>query len=422
MHWEYSLGSMPRREVLHARGDVHRPAKDYAQVMEANRRRRPLVGLVVVSAVIQLVGTRFAAARQPEAHMLDWLAIALLLAGPALLLLHRRAPEVMLGGAVAVTAAYFWLGYPWGPAPLTLALALVLATAARRRVFSWSVAGALIAALLVWAAANGGALDMARATAVSGWLGILVLFGEAVRLRLDRIAERRAKAKEAAARAEDEYRLNLARDIHDVVAHSLSMINVRASVALHLAERDPAQLRPALEAIKSASKDSLDQVRELLGVLRRDAPLQPGLSLAGLPQLLEDAKGSGLVSELTYDADPRLLRERLGPAGETVVYRVVQEAATNAIRHAEAARLEVRLAVETGPGVGQTLVVSVQDDGHGPQGAPEGNGLRGMRERVATLGGALEFVELYPGSCVKARIPLAPAMDLPPGPKAGETT
>lgn len=376
--------------------------------------------LALAAAAMQLVGTHFAASRQPLARPLDWFGVVLLLAGPALLLLHRRAPEAMLGGVLAVTAGYLALGYPWGPVPLSMGLAIILTTAARRRAYAWSVAGALVAALFIWAAVHGGGADFVRAAAVSGWLVILVFFGEGLRLRRERAAERRAKAQEAKKRAEDEYRLALARDIHDVVAHSLSMINVRASVALHLAERDPAQLKPALEAIKSGSKDALEQVRELLGVLRRDAPLQPGLTLDGLSRLLEDARGAGLAAELTFDGGPGLVRDRLGPAGEAVVYKVVQEAVVNVVRHAGASRVAVRLELQAVPGeprpavpgpgqaagAGQQLRVSIRDDGRGVRGAPEGNGRRGMRERLAAVGGTVDITDGHPGTLVTVVVPL----------------
>ncbi|WP_104091275.1 sensor histidine kinase [Arthrobacter sp. GMC3] len=377
--------------------------------MRTVRRGPPLGVLAVTVALIQVFGTHVAAVRQPGAHQLDALAYALLLAGPALLLLRRRAPELMLTGVLAVTGAYFLLGYPWGPAPLSLALAIILATAARRRIFSWSVTATVVVAVVAWAVLLGGDLALLRAVAVSAWLVILVLIGEGLRARLDRQQQRRAREREAKARAEDEYRLTLARDIHDVVAHSLSMINVRASVALHLADRDPDQLKPALEAIKSASKDSLDQVRELLGVLRRDAPLQPALTLSRLPQLVEDARGAGLSASLAYDVDPEALRESLGPAGEAVIYRMVQEAVTNVLRHAGATRVWLRVGVVPTaalPGAGQLLEVTVEDDGHGLQGAAEGNGLRGMRERVTAVGGNVTLTGLHPGTRVSVQIPL----------------
>lgn len=403
-----------------------RAGAGYARVMNA-ARGGPHLGLVVTAiAAIQVVGTHFAANRQPGARPLDWLGYALLLAGPLLLLLWRRAPELMLVCVVAVTGTYFLLRYPLGPAPMAMAVAIVLVTAAGRRAFSWTVSAAVVAVLLLTAVLRGGDLALVRAVAVSAWLVIMVLVGESVRARIERAQENRARRRAAQARAEDEYRLTLARDIHDVVAHSLSMINVRASVALHLADRDPGQLKPALEAIKEASKDSLDQVRELLGVLRRDAPLQPGLTLARLPQLVEDAKGAGLGAALEYDVEPGLLRERLGPAGEAVVYRMAQEAVTNVIRHADAGRVVLRLALGS-VGRGPGLLVSVEDNGHGMRGAAEGNGLRGMRERLAAVGGSLTIVGLHPGTRVLAVIPLgaapgaAPAASPPAASPPGET-
>ncbi|MGA7205114.1 MAG: sensor histidine kinase [Specibacter sp.] len=390
--------------------------------MRGARRGPPIGVLVVAVAFIQLVGTHVAATRQPFTHRLDVAAYLLLLAGPALLLLRRRAPELMLAAVLAVTDAYFLLRYPWGPAPLSLALAIILATAAGRRVFSWSVTAGVVVAVLAWALLRGGDLALLRAVAVSAWLVILVLLGEGFRARLEKQQQRRARAREAKARAEDEYRLALARDIHDVVAHSLSMINVRASVALHLADRDPSQLKPALEAIKGASKDSLDQVRELLGVLRRDAPLQPGPTLAAGDALVEGARQGGLAATLVYDGERRLMSERLGSVGEAAVYRVVQEGVTNAVRHAGATTLHVRMALEPGPGAAGTLRVTVSDDGAGLRGAPAGNGLRGMHERVAALGGTLTVADTHPGVRVEVAIPLpelpAPNAGLEPGERA----
>ncbi len=370
--------------------------------------------VAVVAAVIQVAGTHFAQTRQPGAHLLDLPGVALLLAGPALLLLHRKAPEAMLAGVVAVTGLYFGLGYPWGPAPLSVALAIIVATAARRRPFAWTVTAAVVVGIFIWGALAGGDLGLVRAAAASAWLIIMVLLGEALRARREWAAARRAEAAAARQRAEDEYRLALARDIHDVVAHSLSMINVRASVALHLADRDPQQLVPALEAIKTASKESLTQVRDLLGVLRQDAPLRPGLSLDAVPGLVADARNAGLAVSLAYDGDARLMRERLGPERETVVYRVVQEALTNAVRHAGARHVRVTIGPVAGDArPGPMLAVSVDDDGHGRGGAAEGNGLRGMRERLAGVGGGVEFVELRPGLGVRATLPLDPAPATP---------
>ncbi|WP_217496244.1 sensor histidine kinase [Arthrobacter sp. 24S4-2] len=226
------------------------------------------------------------------------------------------------------------------------------------------------------------------------------------------MTERRRQRESREQAARDEYRLALARDIHDVVAHSLSLINVRASVALHLGDRDPDQFRPALEAIKAASKESLDEVRQLLGVLRDDAPLRPaaGPGLGKLPELAENARRTGLDVTLDVRLGPGAggpLSEPAGAALEEAAYRIVQEALTNVVRHAGAARAAVVLEVpDDGPDAGR-LTVTVDDDGRGASGAPEGNGLTGMRERVAALGGTVRFLPLDPGWRVQAVFPPA---------------
>jgi signal transduction histidine kinase len=367
----------------------------------------PSAFVVIAVAVVQVVGTVFAAVRQPTMRPLDALAFVLLLAGPAALSLRRRSPALMLPAAAAATLVYLVAGYPWGPVLLSLALAIVFTAAAGLRWQAWTVAGAGAATLAAYAVASGDEGALIRAAAGTSWLVILVLLGEGARLRSERVAERRRQRESREQAARDEYRLALARDIHDVVAHSLSLINVRASVALHLGGRDPDQYRPALEAIKAASKESLDEVRQLLGVLRDDAPLRPasGPGLRKLPELAENARRTGLDVEL----DVRLHAGTGGPTAaalEEAAYRIVQEALTNVVRHSGAGHAAVVLEIPAdGPDAGH-LTVTVDDDGSGAGGAPEGNGLRGMRERVAALGGTVRFLSLDPGWRVQAVFPL----------------
>ncbi len=366
----------------------------------------PTAFVVIAVAVVQVVGTVFAAGRQPGHRPLDLVAFGLLLAGPAALSLRRRAPGVMLPVAAAATITYLLAGYPWGPAPLSLALAIVFSAAEGRRWQTWIVVGACAAVLLGVVAAGGDEGALVRAVAGVSWLVILVLLGEGARLRGERVAERRRQQESREQAARDEYRLTLARDIHDVVAHSLSMINVRASVALHLGDRDPEQFRSALEAIKSASKESLDEVRQLLGVLRDDAPLRPAAApgLGKLPELMDHARRAGI--EVRFD-------ERIGQpvpgAVQETAYRIVQEALTNVVRHAAARHAAVVLeAPAAGPETGR-LTVTVDDDGRGAAGAAEGNGVTGMRERAAALGGSVQFLPLEPGWRVRAVLPLTGA-------------
>lgn len=357
--------------------------------MQRRFRGPPTAVIVLVAAAIQVMGTLFASARQADHRPLDLLAFVLLLLGPAALSLRRRSPLAMLPVAAVATAAYLALGYPWGPVVLSFALALILTAAAGKRALAWTVAGIAAVVLGVGSVGSGDETALIRAFAGISWLAILVLLGEGLRLRGERVAERHRQREAAEQAAQDEYRLALARDIHDVVAHSLSLINVRASVALHLGEKDPAQFRPALETIKAASKESLAEVRQLLGVLREDAPLRPPLlpSLARVPELVDNARRAGPDVRLTVD--PSL--QAIPVPVEEAAYRIVQEALTNVVRHSGARTAAVVIHGSEGE-----LTVTIDDDGAGAAGVPEGNGIKGMRERVAALGGRLELGE--PGS------------------------
>lgn len=343
-------------------------------------RRPPLAILSVVVAFIQLVGTFFAAHR--FGVTLSGPAVLLLLAGPALLLLRRRFPGPMVAGIGAVTALYFLAGHPWGPFPLAFAVALVIAVAAGKRWWAW---GSAIAAGTLFALGPG-----QRATPLSWafaavWLIVLLLAGELARMGSERRAEARRVHSERVRHSRVEERLVLARDIHDVVAHSLSMINVQASVALHLARRDPdpARLIEALQVIKDGSGEALNEVRGVLDELRQDAPRVPSQRLEQLGELVVRVRTAGLEIDARIPELP--LPGWLDERDENTLYRAAQEALTNVVRHAEATRVSLSLVLD---GAGAELVVL--DDGIGTGAEPEGNGLRGMRERVAARGGRLE--------------------------------
>ncbi|WAH98775.1 sensor histidine kinase [Arthrobacter sp. MMS18-M83] len=364
----------------------------------------PTSFIVIAVALIQVLGTVFSAGHQAALRPLDPLAFILLLAGPAALAFRSSRPVVMLPVTLAATFSYVLLGYAWGPIVLSLALSIILTAAAGLRWQAWLGAGICAVAVVLFSVLTGGETGLVRASAGIAWVAILVLIGEGFRRRGERMAEYRRR-REAAKQAErDEYRLTLARDIHDVVAHSLSMINVQASVALHLGTNDPEKLRPALEAIKAASKESLAEVRQLLGVLRDDAPLSPAAapSLARIPELVEDARRGGLEVRFENSVDPeRVDPERVATAQQETAYRIVQEALSNVRRHSGAASAVVLLEL-----AGNALKVRVDDDGAGMRGAAAGNGLTGMHERVQALGGTLGLTPLEPGLRVEAMLPL----------------
>ncbi|WP_138443242.1 sensor histidine kinase [Sinomonas susongensis] len=359
------------------------------------RRRRLLwsarVAGAVLLALIQLVGTHVVAVHQPGSRPLDVVGVVLLVAGPALLLTLGRSPGPVAAAVAALAIAYFALGYPWGPVLVSPALAFVFATAAGARWWTWGSGAAVIIGAAGWGLPAG---DWLRPAAVAAWTAVVILVGEGLRVRRERFAARRREWEAQRREARDQERLDLARDIHDVVAHSLSLINVRASIALHLADRRPEELRPALEAVKQASHEALGEVRELLGVLRQDVPVTPGEPFERLPGLVEDARGMGL--EVTLDAE---LGGPPSPAVQRVAYRVVQEALTNAVRHSGARHADVRIARSEG-----NVVVEVHDDGSGLRGAEPGSGLRGMRERVEAAGGTLTLTDAG-GLLIRAALP-----------------
>jgi signal transduction histidine kinase len=180
-----------------------------------------------------------------------------------------------------------------------------------------------------------------------------------------------------------EERLRIARELHDIVAHSMGLIAVKAGIGNHVAEARPAEAREALRVIEATSRSSLTEMRHLLGVLRSevDSPaLAPAPDPAGIPALVERARTAGVTVSLILDGTDDLA-EGLGLS----VYRIVQEALTNVVRHAAPTRCAITVAVAE-----ETVRVEVTNDGPRVARGPGGHGLIGMRERVAVYGGTFE--------------------------------
>ena len=373
----------------------------YSRIM--TNRRPPLAILSAVVALVQVVGTFFAAHRFGAA--LSWPAVLLLLSGPALLLLRRRAPGPMVAGIGAVTMLYVLAGFPWGPFPLSLAVGLIVAVIAGKRWWAWGT-GAGVGLAIFTAAAQQDRITTASFAVI--WLIIVLLVGELGHAATARRNEFRRVAMERAQHRRDEERLVLARDIHDVVAHSLAMINVQASVALHLSKKGGTSqtLVGALENIKAGSKESLDEVREVLSVLRQDAPRVPSQRLEQLAELVKRVRGANLEIDFRPPVlpPPDWVDERT----ENTIYRVAQEALTNIVRHAKAHTVGVVVEFSE-----LEAHVCIQDDGIGFGASDEGNGLAGMRERIDSRGGSLEItsarrpgaLSATPGTKINVRIP-----------------
>jgi signal transduction histidine kinase len=229
-------------------------------------------------------------------------------------------------------------------------------------------------------------LRFGEALAAAVAIAAVLLLGEAVRVQARYLAElARTRAEQARTRAEQERRqaseerLRIARELHDVLGHHLSLISVQAGVGLHLMDERPEQARAALQAIKQASAEALREVRSVLGVLRAEdeqAPRSPAPSLANLDTLAEDAGARTVV-----EGQPRELPAELDRAA----YRIAQEALTNVRRHAgPSAQATITLAYAA-----DGLTLRICDDGAGGVPSDTGNGIAGMRARAAALGGTL---------------------------------
>ena len=337
-------------------------------------------------ALFQVVGTVGASRGQPDRRPLDALAVGCLLAGPAALLWLRRRPVQVLWLVAAVTLGYLLRGYAYGPVVLSLVVALFAAVVQGHRAAAWLAAGFVYVGHFALRPMFGGeGWSWGQALGVGAWVLVILIAGEVARVRLERASAARQARAEADRRQANEERLRIARELHDVVAHHMSLINVQAGVALHLVDRRPEQAQTALAAIKDASKEALAELRALVGVLRDEseaAPRAPASMLASLDGLVERTGHAGLTVRKLVEGDVRPL-----PASvELAAFRIVQEAVTNVVRHAGARRADIRL--DYRPDV---FFVQVDDDGTGARvGAlHEGSGIRGMRERAAALGGAL---------------------------------
>jgi signal transduction histidine kinase len=213
------------------------------------------------------------------------------------------------------------------------------------------------------------------------------------------LAEQRELQAQAAVAVE---RGRIARELHDVVAHNVSMMVVQAGAAARVLHGEQPDVRNALEVIAATGRETVDEMRTLLGVLRSDdgpASLKPQPGLADLEQLVSGVQEAGLPVTLRVEGTPR----PLPPALDLSAFRIVQEALTNALKHAGPARADVTVRYEDG-----LVSLEISDTGRGPGGGRgTGHGLAGMRERAAMFGGELQALPRPEGGfAVRARLPL----------------
>ncbi|HEU5027722.1 MAG TPA: histidine kinase [Spirillospora sp.] len=426
----------------------------------------------VVPAVAALVITwvMSAAAAKPGDRPLWPGGLALIAVTTLALVWRRRHPVLLLVVATAVPPLYYPLGFPDGPIAFVFLVALFNAAVECRPAVPLGAVIAVNAGFLTASALRGGGgrddpnavVDARGVASLTVALLLTVAVGQYVRGRRIRVeeAERRAAAaergrEEEALRRAAQERLRIARELHDVLAHQISLINVQAGAALHRRD-DPARAYAALEAIKAASRQTLRELRGVLGVLRQvdgpggdGGPVEPVPSLARVGELLERTAAAGLrvlragdlaTGTATGAGSGTGGGEGGGPLAAVPApvglagYRIVQEALTNVVRHAGAGTVTVEVRCTA-----DAVIVQIDDDGAGPPGGSaepdgpargdglrgsglqgsglrgsglRGSGLRGMRERAVAVGGELTAGPGPDGGFrVRARLPLEPPSD-----------
>jgi signal transduction histidine kinase len=378
--------------------------------------RHPLVvdALVAVAFVAMcLVVTARIADEGAERYDATTVVLTVLIGGA--LAFRRVAPRVTLVVTVAGLAVYSLAEHSGGPVYLApiVPLYTIAAQGNRRHTFGWKAA-TLATFVVVGLLGPDPGQHLIYLLAFAGWAAGAVFLGTTQynrRAYLEQL-EQRARdledsREEEARRRVAEERLRIARDLHDVLAHGLATIHMRAAAALHVHERHPEEAVPALQAIKTQSKQALDDVRGALGVLRSDgepnAPLTPAPAVCDLTALVETTRQAGL--EVDVRVEPSL--PPVPAALEVAVYRIVQESLANVMRHAGPnARAQIGVRV-----IGEVLAVDVVDDGLGADvdivGPPTGHGILGMQERAAAVGGTLDAHPAAGGGFeVHARLPL----------------
>jgi signal transduction histidine kinase len=324
-----------------------------------------------------------------------FLAVGLAMVGPLALIGARRFPGPVVAVTAAAGGALVLLRPDIGLPYVALGFAIVLGIVRGARVWVYASVAAVWVSVIGLAGVFDIPLQPARIAFTTLVLALLMGAGEWNRSRREQISALRRTADARRLSAEQRERVRIARELHDVLAHSLSQINVQAGVGLHLIDSQPGKAAEALASIKATSKNALDEVRTVLGILRSDrtdenaAPLTPEPDLSGLPALIESFRSQGMRVDLVDELGPE--GQAAPAASQLALYRICQEALTNVLRHAPTRSAAVHLGV-----AGNDAVLIVTDAG----GA-------GATTTPVTPGGGL-FVSrtVQGGFRVAARIPL----------------
>jgi signal transduction histidine kinase len=321
---------------------------------------------------------------------IGWVLIAVT---SGVLYLRRRHPVAVAVAVLVTTTAYYIVSTYDGP--LIVAVVVALYTVAAEGRLRAAVALAAASVLGMGAGTLAGNPDVNNVALImfSGWLVAIVALGWVRHTR-------RAYTEQAQQRAATEERLRIARELHDVVGHHISLINVQSAAALHRIRKEPAQAETALRAVKESSRQALRDLRTTLGMLRAagdTAPVAPAAGLDRIGELVSSAELAGLtVRSRTSGA--------LGPLPTEIdlaAYRIVQESLTNVTRHSDATAVTVH--IERKP---REVRLEVADNGRAAALTTDGSGISGMRERARALGGDLTAGPRPGGGfVVSARLP-----------------
>lgn len=345
----------------------------FARWLIGNDGRDWALAVVLMLASLAVLAGGGSGARVPEA-----VGVPLVILGTLPVAWRRRRPELVLALATIAYALYVALALPDGPAGVSALVGLFTVAAHRPREESRAAlvlaAGLLLVALIVGDPLDIGSIVAAMALVVLAWS-----IGSQVR-------QRRLRSEDRIQRLLAEDRLSIARELHDVVAHGMSVMVVQAGAARTVLRSAPDSAEGAIKTVEETGRESLSEMRRILGVLRGtseeggDLAPQPGVD--DIPALVEASAGAGVRAELSLDGTPRPLDTAVGLSA----YRIAQGALTNVRRHAGPnASAEVRLRYLPG-----RTEVEVRDDGLGANGQIPGHGLAGMRERAESLGGEFE--------------------------------
>jgi signal transduction histidine kinase len=344
-------------------------------------RRSYDVGIAAALAVAMTLS--IAAAPEPSSREPDLFAYLIGVSVGAIVLLHRRWPLGAVAATVGALMVYYSSDYPAFPPALALAPTAFFAALGGRGVQAGMLAGGFLALGTGWQTIGEGtsltSVLGSTTLADAALVAAVLLLGDTVRSRRAHAEEVRARERAEADRRLEEERLRIARDLHDVLGHTIVGVSVQASVAADVIDEDPGEAKAALEAIRAQSAEALAELRAAVGLLRADAPRAPMPGLEALDGLIAVSRGAGVDVAVAVEGAERPLPR----AVELTAYRIVQESLTNVIRHARAstARVAVRY-------VRDGLEIEVTDDGRGAH-EPSGHGLTGMRERAAAIGGTL---------------------------------